>query len=447
MTPDLVKRHAAPLPRYTSYPTANRFTGDIGPAHYRDWLAQLAAGSTLSLYLHIPYCRELCWYCGCSTKAVRRYEPVAAYVDLLAREIRSLAALAPRPHRVAHIHWGGGSPDILADHDIARLSDTLRRCFAVAKDAEFAVEIDPRLLSAKLADAFAAAGVNRISIGVQDFDPTVQKAIGREQSYDVTLRAVELFRARGIGSINIDLVYGLPHQSEASVARTIEQVLTLAPDRIAIFGYAHLPARLKHQRLIDEKALPGPLERFAQARRLEQILTGAGFDKIGLDHFARSTDSLARKPVARNFQGYTTDHADALLAFGASAISKLPGGFAQNAVAVEEYGRLIAAGGLATARGRELTRDDCIRAHVIERLMCDFTFSAGDLRRRYGTAAQAVIDLAQDVWISDEDDFVEPTADGFRLTRQGRPFVRNICAKFDAYLVADMAERRHALSV
>jgi oxygen-independent coproporphyrinogen-3 oxidase len=447
MTPELIRRHAAPLPRYTSYPTANHFTGEIGPSHYRDWLAQLSAGSTLSLYVHIPYCRQLCWYCGCSTKAVRRYEPVAGYVDFLAREIGTVATLAPSGHRVSHIHWGGGSPDILADGDIGRLADVLRRHFNLAEDAEFAVEIDPRLLTENQANVFAEAGVNRISIGVQDFDPAVQQAIGRTQSYELTLRTIELFRARGIGSVNIDLVYGLPHQTEASVAQTIERVLALAPDRIAVFGYAHLPTRLKHQRLIDEAALPGPVERHRQARRLEDILTGAGFAKIGLDHFARPSDSLAQRPLARNFQGYTTDDADALLAFGASAISKLPQGFAQNAAAVEEYGRRLAAHGLATARGRALSGEDRIRAHAIERLMCDFSFSASDMRARYGNGARSVIEIAQAVMRTDMDGFVERAADGFRITGEGRPFVRNICAKFDAYLADDAAERRHALSV
>ncbi|MEQ1713331.1 MAG: oxygen-independent coproporphyrinogen III oxidase, partial [Hyphomicrobium sp.] len=392
---DLIQRLATPLPRYTSYPTANHFSPAVDAASYADWLADLPTASALSLYLHIPYCRELCWYCGCSTKAVRRYEPVASYLELLRREAIAVARRLPRDHRVTHIHWGGGSPDILEPSDIIRLGSEIKGAFEIDANAEIAVEIDPRLLDAPRADAFAAIGINRVSIGVQDFDETVQKAIGRLQSYDTTRQAVELFRARGIPSINVDLVYGLPHQTEDSVARTIEQVLTLTPDRIAIFGYAHLPSRLKHQRLIDEAALPGAAARFAQSARLAEMLIGAGYVQLGLDHFARGTDRLATTAINRNFQGYTTDQADALLGFGASAISRLPQGYAQNAAAADDYSRRIEADGLATARGFKLGPDDKMRAFVIERLMCDFAFSSRELSRRFGNRAAAIVGEAE----------------------------------------------------
>lgn len=447
MTPELITRHAAPLPRYTSYPTANHFSNAVGPEEYRSWLSALPAGANLSIYLHIPYCQELCWYCGCSTKATRRYEPIAAYIEQLSAEIATVSSLVARPHRVSHIHWGGGSPDILTASDMARLAALLREAFVVDGDAEFAVEIDPRLLTRCRAEALAQAGVNRISIGVQDFEPSVQAAIGREQSFEQTCRVVETFRDRGIRSINIDLVYGLPHQSVDSVSRTIEQVLSLSPDRIAIFGYAHLPSRLKHQRLLPEAALPGPVERFEQARRLSELVRASGYAEIGIDHFARPADTLASKPLARNFQGYTTDQADALLGLGASAISKLPGGYAQNAVAVEAYGEGLARDGVATVRGHAMTADDRIRAAVVERLMCDFSFEARELEARFGSAARPMRGIAEQVVRRDADGFVERTGDGFRLTAIGRPFVRNIAAQFDSYLTADVAQRRHALSV
>jgi oxygen-independent coproporphyrinogen-3 oxidase len=447
MTPDLIQRHAVPLPRYTSYPSANHFSGAVTTEHYRSWLNGLSAGSALSLYLHIPFCNELCWYCGCSTKAVRRYNPVADYLEPLGIEIATLGGLVPREHRVTHIHWGGGSPDILKPADIVRLGTALRKHFTIAPDSEIAVEVDPRLLVAERADAFAAIGINRVSIGVQDFAEDVQRAIGRIQTYETTRHAVGLFRDRGIGSINIDLVYGLPHQTEASVARTIEQVLTLAPERIAIFGYAHLPDRLRHQRLIDEAALPGATQRFEQSRRIAADLTGAGYVHIGLDHFARNSDTLATKPLARNFQGYTTDQADALLGIGASAISHLPQGYAQNAVPADEYFRRIEANGLATTRGHKMSSDDQLRAYVIERLMCDFAFSWFELAGRFGSAANAIRSDAREILERDIDDLVEQTGDQFRLTERGRPLVRNICAAFDAYLVHDVASRRHALSV
>lgn len=444
---DLIARHAAPLPRYTSYPTANHFSGEIGASEYGSWLAELPEAAALSLYLHIPYCRELCWYCGCSTKAIRRYDPVARYVDVITAEMDAIALRVPTGHRTTHIHFGGGSPDILLPTDIRRIGETLHRRYHIAQNAEIAVEIDPRLLDAPRADAFADVGVNRVSIGVQDFDEAVQRAIGRMQNFATTRHAVDLFRARGVGSINIDLVYGLPHQTEASVERTIAQVLDLDPDRIAIFGYAHLPSRLKHQRLIDDAALPGAAARFAQSSRLAAILTGHGYVQIGLDHFARTEDALAAAPLARNFQGYTTDQADALIGFGASAISRLPRGYAQNAVAVDEYERRLGDSGLATARGWALTRDDRIRAFVIERLMCDFAFSARDLDRRFGRDAEPLAREAEDFIEQDADGFVQRTGDGFRITPRGRAFVRNVCAHFDAYLPRETARRRHALSV
>ena len=447
MTPDLIKRYAAPLPRYTSYPTANHFSAKVTAETYGGWLAALPANAALSLYLHIPFCQELCWYCGCSTKAVQRYEPVADYMVPLATEIETISRLVPRQHRVTHIHWGGGSPDILKPADIVRVGTALREKFSITPDAELAVEVDPRLLSADQAQAFADIGINRVSIGVQDFDDAVQRAIGRMQSYETTLNAVELFRKRGIPSVNIDLVYGLPHQTEASVARTLEQVLTLAPDRIAIFGYAHLPDRLKHQRLIDEAALPGAVERFEQSRKLAAMLIDAGYTQLGLDHFARGNDSLATKTIARNFQGYTTDSADALIGIGASAISKLPQGFAQNAVPVDEYFRRVKDGGLATARGHAFTADDLMRAYVIERLMCDFSFSWPDLRARFGDQADPIRRDASDIVRDDADQLVEDRGDTFRLTARGKVLVRNICAGFDAYLTRDTAKRRHALSV
>lgn len=447
MTTDLVQRHAAPVPRYTSYPTANHFSEAVTAAHMRRWLAALPGDATLSLYAHIPYCRELCFYCGCSTKAVRRYAPVEAYLTPLLAEIAHVSALVPPGHRVTHIHWGGGSPDILAPADIVRLGAAFRSRFSVAPGAEVAVEIDPRLLTEAQADSFAEVGVNRVSIGVQDFAPAVQAAIGRVQSFDVTRKAAEIFRARGVSSLNVDLVYGLPHQTEHSVSRTLADVIALEPDRVAVFGYAHLPDRLKHQRLIDPKALPGPAERFDQSRRIADLLTDAGYVQVGIDHFARSSDALAQGAIARNFQGYTTDTADALLGFGASAISRMAQGFAQNAVAVDDYARRVGAHGLAVVRGHEMAGDDAMRAYLIEQLMCAFFVSWRDLEARFGASVARVRYEAAAAARRDADGLVTLREDGLRVTERGRPFVRTVCAWFDPYLSADAARRRHALSV
>lgn len=445
MSPELVKRYSAPVPRYTSYPTAPHFSGEIGPQTYAAWLAALPVGARLSLYMHIPFCASLCWYCGCCTKAVRRYAPVTEYLAALKVEMGSVSSLVPAAHSVTHIHWGGGSPNVLSPDDIAVLAEAQRTHFRVRDDAEFAVEIDPRELDDERIAAFACAGVSRVSIGVQDFDPKVQTAINRRQSFEETERAVLSFRAHGVGAINIDLVYGLPHQTRNGIEETLEQVLRLKPDRIATFGYAHLPSRLKHQALIDETALPGPIERFAQANRLAHMLTRSGYVRIGLDHYALPDDPLAAGPVRRNFQGYTTDTADALIGLGASAIGRLPQGYVQNSAATADYARRIGEHGLATSRGVALTECDRMRGFVIERLMCDLAFPAEELQQRFGASAGAILQEAEALVEADRDRLVERDGSSFRVTNRGRPFVRAIAACFDAYL--DAGQAKHAPGV
>ncbi len=445
MNPETVRRYSTPVPRYTSYPTAPHFSAAIGHADYASWLSALPRGSRLSLYAHIPYCHTLCWYCGCNTKAVRSHAPIAAYLEPLLAEIGNVADRVPADHQVSHIHWGGGSPNILEPDDILRLAGAMRSRFRIAADAEIAVEIDPRGLCDERAEAFAAAGVNRVSIGVQDFNPAVQAAINRTQTFETTRDAVERLRARGIEALNVDLVYGLPHQTGDSVAETLRQVLALRPERIAIFGYAHLPARLKHQRMIADDTLPGAIERFDQSNRLAELLLQEGFVRVGLDHFALPSDPLASQPVSRNFQGYTTDAAETLLGFGASAIGRLPQGYVQNAVPVADYARMIKEHGLATARGVALTDDDRIRGFVIERLMCDLQLPAAELARRFGAAAAPLLEEAEALVNADTDRLVERTADGFRVTDRGRPFVRTIASRFDSYLARGKAQ--HAAGV
>jgi oxygen-independent coproporphyrinogen-3 oxidase len=442
MSPELVKRYSAPVPRYTSYPTAPHFSPDVGPGTYRAWLGELPSGTRLSLYTHIPFCDSLCWYCGCCTKAVRRYEPVAEYLASLHAEIEGIAQLMPSEHQVMHAHWGGGSPNILSPDDIALLADAQRQHFRMHEDAEFAVEIDPRGLDDDRVAAFARAGVTRVSIGVQDFDERVQAAINRRQSFEETQRAVLAFRGQGIDAINIDLVYGLPHQTRDGVERTAAKVLELRPSRVAVFGYAHLPARLKHQALIDPKTLPGAVERFGQANRLGRILTAAGYMRVGLDHYALPDDPLASGTLARNFQGYTTDNADALIGLGASSIGRLPQGYVQNHASVPEYARRVAEAGVATARGIALTDSDRMRGFVIERLMCDLTFPARELRLRYGAASEEILLEAEALLDADQDRLIERDGEAFRVTDRGRPFVRAIAACFDAYF--DTSVARHA---
>lgn len=442
----LAERHAAPVPRYTSYPTAPHFGTGVGPRETAAWISGLPADAALSLYMHIPFCRSLCWYCGCATTVVNTPQPIAVYLATLNAEIAHVAALVPPSHRVVHMHWGGGSPNTLSAGEISVLARLARETFNFADGAEFAVEIDPRFMDAERIAALRRAGVNRVSIGVQDFDPAVQTAINRHQPFEMTRDVVVRLRDAGIGAINIDLVYGLPGQTQASVARTLDLVLALEPDRLAVFGYAHLPERIRHQQLIDSSTLAGPADRLGQANRIARKLLAHGYVRIGLDHFAKPTDPLATGPVNRNFQGYTTDTADALIGFGASAISRFPQGYAQNAARVPDYHERVGKRRLATARGIALSDDDRIRGHVIERLMCDLAFSGTELAARFGAAAaEPLIAEARLVVESDRDGIVEATPDGFRISEHGRPFVRSICACFDAYL--DQSTARHAAGV
>lgn len=442
MRPELLKKYAAPVPRYTSYPTAPHFSPRITSDTYAQWLRATPSDTPLSLYVHVPFCKEMCWYCGCSTKVTQRHDPIARYLDALDHEIETVASHLQGRHPVTHIHWGGGSPSILEPVDILRLAKALKSRFSMQPDAEFAVEIDPRGLGEDRISAFAQAGVNRVSIGVQDFDPAVQTAINRMQSFETTEWVVQMFRAKSVSSINIDLVYGLPHQTRSTLEQTLHRVLGLLPDRIALFGYAHLPARITHQRLIDTAALPDMTERFAQANRAASRLLAAGYVSVGLDHYALPTDSLASGNIHRNFQGYTTDAANALIGLGASSIGRLPQGYVQNATPVADYERRVSNGGLATVRGHAMSTEDEARALVIERLMCDFRFPASELRQRFGDAAEPIIEEAELLLQSDNDNLVEADAEqpGFRITDKGRLFVRSICSVFDSYLEHNTAQ-------
>ena len=429
----LARKYSAPVPRYTSYPTAPHFTPRVGELQYIRWLDDLADGAEISLYVHIPYCHELCWYCGCNTKAARRYEPVAEYLRYLDAEIANIAVVVPQKHRVTHIHWGGGSPNVLAPFGIASLAHALRRAFNVRPEAQFSVEIDPRHIEPDQIRAFCRAGVTRVSLGVQDFDEEVQAAIGRRQSFAKTKAAIDAFREGGVGSTNIDLMYGLPNQTRRSIDQTLKHVLALDPDRIAAFGYAHLPARLKHQRVIDEEALPDVVERYAQSRRISRRLEASGYVRVGLDHFAKPSDRLVKGPRFRNFQGYTTDNASALIGIGSSSIGRFPQGYVQNATPVGDYIRRIRNFGLATVRGIELSTDDRVRGYAIERLMCEGIFSRDEMERRFGSAAGPIIAEAELLVRTDPDGLITASPDGFTLTEIGKPFVRAICACFDAY--------------
>ena len=445
ISPDVILRHAERLvPRYTSYPTAPHFHAGIGPETYRQWLGELPENARLSLYLHFPFCDTLCWFCGCHTKITRQYAPIAEYLIALKAEIDAIAALVPASSRVSHIHWGGGSPTILTAEDSSRLIDHLWTRFSAAEDLEFAVEVDPRGMGEDRIDALIKGGLTRVSVGVQDFDPQVQAAINRVQTFEETRAVIDRFRQGGVRSLNIDAIYGLPGQHAAQIEHTLAQVARLDPDRVALFGYAHVPWMKRHQTLIEEADLPGVVERHAQAELAADILERQGFERIGIDHFAKPGDALAKAAregrLQRNFQGYTVDPADALLGLGASAIGKLPQGYVQNEAGIAAYERAALKGELATVRGIALSAEDVMRGEMIERLMCDLTFDARGLRARFGPAAEPLIHSAEAIVQEDEDGFLAPLADGFAITAKGRPFARTIAARFDAYL-SDQAGR------
>jgi oxygen-independent coproporphyrinogen-3 oxidase len=444
--PDALSRS---VPRYTSYPTAPHFSEAIGPGEYAHWLGNLQRDAAISLYLHIPFCDELCWFCACRTQGSKMYYPVTRYLAELEREIFRVAELAGGTQPVSQMHWGGGSPTVLAPGDIRRLARHVRTHFPGAAEAEFAVEIDPRDMTAERLAAFADAGLTRASVGVQDFEPAVQAAIGRHQGWEMTRDVIAGLRGIGVGGINIDLLYGLPQQTETSLARTLERVIGLAPDRIALFGYAHVPWMSKRQKLIDEATLPGPLQRQAQAALAARMLDEAGYTAIGIDHFAKPSDSLARArddgSLKRNFQGYTDDQADALIGFGASAIGFLPQGYVQSDASTAMYQLRVQQSGLATRRGVALDPDDRLRRDAIEEILCQFRLDLRRLRARYGDAAGRLSDTVAQLLEAAPPGALEPWNGGLRIAPRWRGRTRLIAAEFDAFFRTQPA--RHSLAV
>jgi oxygen-independent coproporphyrinogen-3 oxidase len=416
---------------------------------FQSWLRELPPDEPLSLYLHIPFCSSLCWFCGCHMSVVNSYGPVAAYVELLLRELDMAAESLGARHPVTHIHFGGGSPTILRAGDIARLNERLRTLFHVPPEAEFAVEIDPRGLTYPTVEAFAHAGVNRASIGVQDVNPNVQRAINRWQPMDVTRSAAARLRGAGIAALNLDLIYGLPYQTADDVRRTIDACLTLQPQRFSVFGYAHVPEMKRHQQLIDASALPDADERLRQYDAACASLIASGYQPVGLDHFALPGDPLAAAQregrLARNFQGYTTDGARALIGVGASAISCLPQGYAQNANAVPDYRARILRGELAAVRGHALSRDDRLRRDIIERLMCDLEVDLQAIALRHGVKADGFAPELHALEPLRALGMVEIDANRLTVPVTKRAAVRLVSAVFDAYL--DHGSARHAVAV
>ncbi|MDE2361562.1 MAG: oxygen-independent coproporphyrinogen III oxidase [Hyphomicrobiales bacterium] len=446
----LIERYGGRTPRYTSYPTAVQFTPQVTAREYVAWLQSLRRDAgAVSLYLHVPFCDRMCWYCGCNTVVVNRRSPIEDYVSRLLREIDLVADTLSQRLVAGSVHFGGGTPNMLAPAEVGAALAKLAERFDFGPDAEIAAEIDPRTLTAEWVRAAADGGLNRASLGVQDFDSSVQKAINREQPFDVVARAAGLLRDAGVSSLNLDLMYGLPRQTLKGLEETIDKALALSPDRLSLFGYAHVPWMKAHQKLILEDELPDSRLRYEMQRRAAEFLEARGWRRLGLDHFAKADDSLAAAAgegrMRRNFQGYTTDEAPVLIGFGASSIGRMPQGYVQNAAAVPQWREKLERGELPVARGVEMSADDRFRAEIIERLMCDFTIDLAEVCGRHDRRIEDLADAFERLKPMESDGIATVSGPVVAATRDGRDFIRSICAAFDAHL--DREATRHSRGV
>ncbi len=424
----------ARVPRYTSYPPATAFHDGTGEAFQRAALTAREPATPVSVYVHIPFCERLCWFCACRTQGTTTLKPVANYLQVLLKELALLRAALPPGIRMGRLHWGGGTPTILPPAMIRTLAGAIKDVIPPADDFSFSVEIDPTLVDDDKIAALAEMGMTRASIGIQDFASDVQEAIGRKQSFAQTRACVDSLRRAGITSLNADLVYGLPHQTPEKLADTIAKVRQLDPDRIALFGYAHVPTFSKRQKLIPDAALPREEERYTLARLAADTFTTAGFQAIGIDHFARPDDSLAIAArtghLRRNFQGYTDDTCPTLIGIGASSIGQYEEGYIQNASATAAYIERIEAGLLAGHRGYVMTRTDRLRAQAINMLMCDFAIDLAVLERHPDAATLAPIH--QQV-LTDFAGYVAQSGDRIMILPEGRALTRIIAQRYDGF--------------
>jgi oxygen-independent coproporphyrinogen-3 oxidase len=437
------------VPRYTSYPTAPHFSAPFPAETYHGWLARLDPVEPISLYLHVPFCKQMCWYCGCNMKLAARYSPVATYVRHLLDEIDLVAAALPERMPVSHLHFGGGTPTALEAEDLSLVMARLGERFLLLPDAEIAIESDPRTLGDAMVQQLGALHFNRASFGVQEFDPQVQAAINRIQPPEMVERAILGFRAAGVPNINFDLIYGLPHQTAAALRRTVEQCVAMKPDRIALFGYAHVPWMARNQRMIDDAALPTASERAEQARLAAATLVASGYVQIGIDHFALPGDSLAiaaaEGRLHRNFQGYTSDGARTLIGIGATSIGRTPQGYVQNASETGAWSRAVAAGKLPVARGHVLAEQDLLRSHVIERIMCDGSVDLAAAGHALGFEDDWYLEEIPEL-IQLQQDRLLTYADGkLSLAPKAAPLARVVAAVFDTYL--RHSTTRHSVAV
>ena len=452
VSPELLRRYDVAGPRYTSYPTADRFVEAFTASDYEQALQQRRSGAAalvlpLSLYVHIPFCESLCYYCACNKIITKHHDRAAEYLRYLSREVDLHTAQLGVGQTVSQLHLGGGTPTFLSDVELRELMAMLRRSFTLAPGGEYSIEVDPRTIDASRLDTLAELGFNRLSLGVQDFEPAVQKAVHRVQPAEQVFALVEAARARGFESVNVDLIYGLPQQTPESFTRTLQQVTELRPDRIALYAYAHLPERFKPQRRIATTELPGAAAKLSMLSNSLATFMGAGYVYVGMDHFALPNDALAiakrQGRLHRNFQGYSTQPDCDLIALGVSSIGRIGATYSQNAKTLEEYYDAIDHGRFAVVRGLALSRDDLVRRAVIMALMCqgEVLFESIDLAylidfRSYFAAEMESIQVLVEQGLVTVDD------SGIQVTANGWFFVRAVAMVFDRYLQADRNRAR-----
>jgi len=451
-SPQLIKKYDRPGPRYTSYPTAPEWSEAFGPEQYQAHLDRADADpGPLSAYVHLPFCREMCRFCGCNVIATHDITRADAYLDLLEKEIAMVAERLPRRRAISQLHWGGGTPTFLDEKQLARCHAAVARHFGFAPDAEKAIEIDPAITRKSQIDVLAGLGFNRISMGVQDFEPKVQETVGRIQGEKETRELVEHARARGFHGVNLDLIYGLPFQTPESWAHTLRRIIAIRPDRMAVFGYAHVPWAKPHQRLMPVDKLPDTGLRVQLFLMAAEAFGEAGYRQIGLDHFALASDELALAQdggyLYRNFQGYTVRPADDTVAFGMSSISDIGGAYAQNAHKLKDWGEHVAAGRLPVERGTAMSPDDVLRRFAINRVMCLFRLDLGEIEHRFGAAARQTLAPSLEQLRELQDDGL-CTFDGqvLRVTPLGQLLVRNVAMLFDAYLPKHAKDKQQTFS-
>ncbi len=448
VTAGLLARYDRPGPRYTSYPTAPEFTADFGPGDYAERLARAAErpGDPLSLYVHVPFCERRCHFCGCHVVITRREDVVRKYLDHLKVEIDRVADALGGRNQVLQLHFGGGTPTHLTPDELREVAGHLKGRFSLLPGAEVAIEADPRVTTSAHVDALAELGFNRLSMGVQDFTPEVQEAIGREQSWDQTLDLYRHARARGIEEINIDLVYGLPRQTVESFRRNLEEVIRLEPGRAAVYSYAHVPWIRPNQKRIEEGDLPDRETKFALFAAAIEAFTGAGYLQIGMDHFARPTDELAQArlkgTLTRNFMGYTVKAAPDMIAFGVSGIGEAAGAYVQNAKKLSDYYRVLGEGRLPVEKGFLLSDDDYLRRYVIHTLMCNFELDTEAVRERFGVDFDAYFAAElKELEATVEPSFYERRGSRMVVLPLGQLFIRNLVMVFDRYLKSASREK------